>query len=81
MQFQADILGVPIIRPRVTETTVLGAAFAAGLAVGFWRDEAELRQLWQADKQWQPQLAHAQREELRHWWKKAVQRTRHWLSD
>ena len=81
MQFQADILGVPIIRPRVTETTVLGAAFAAGLAVGFWRDEAELRQLWQADKQWYPQLAHAQREELRHWWKKAVQRTRHWLSD
>lgn len=81
MQFQADILGVPIIRPAVTETTVLGAAFAAGLAVGFWRDEEELRQLWRAEKQWLPNLAQCRSQQLRRWWRKAVERARHWLSD
>lgn len=80
MQFQADLLGVPVVRPAVTETTVLGAAFAAGLAVGFWRDLAELRSLWQQDKVWRPQFTEAQRQELRHWWSKAVSRCRHWLT-
>ncbi|MCS7017303.1 MAG: FGGY-family carbohydrate kinase, partial [Gemmatales bacterium] len=80
MQFQADLLGVPVVRPAVTETTVLGAAFAAGLAVGFWRDLAELRSLWQQDKVWRPQLAEIRRRELRHWWSKAVSRCRHWLA-
>jgi glycerol kinase len=80
MQFQADILGLPILRPVETETTVLGAAFAAGLAVGFWRDLDELRQLWRQDKVWHPQLSESRRSELRQWWSKAVQRSQHWLA-
>ena len=54
MQFQADVLGVPVIRPKVTETTALGAAYAAGLATGFWSDQAELRERWAEDKRWEP---------------------------
>ena len=59
MQFQADVLGVPVIRPRVTETTALGAAFAAGLAVGFWADEDELRERWALERRWEPQHGRA----------------------
>ena len=54
MQFQADVLGVPVIRPKVTETTALGAAYAAGLAVGFWEDQDELKERWAEDKRWEP---------------------------
>ena len=54
MQFQADVLGVPVIRPKVTETTALGAAYAAGLATGFWSDQAELKERWAEDKRWEP---------------------------
>ncbi len=79
MQFQADILGVPVIRPRVAETTALGAAYAAGLAVGFWSREEDLRANWGKDKEWTPQMDTAQREQLYASWKKAVTRTLDWV--
>ena len=75
MQFQADILGVPVIRPQVAETTALGAAYAAGLATGFWDNVDDLRQNWVEDKRWDPQMDDAKREELYKYWKKAVTRT------
>ena len=62
MQFQADVLGVPVIRPKVTETTALGAAYAAGLATGFWKDQDELRERWAEDKRWEPQMDEDDRE-------------------
>jgi glycerol kinase len=79
MQFQADILGVPVIRPTVSETTSLGAAYAAGLAVGFWDDPEDLRQNWGVDQVWQPQMKKEQRAALYAGWKKAVQRTLDWV--
>lgn len=79
MQFQADLIGVPVIRPQVTETTALGAAYAAGLAVGFWRDMDELRANWGRDHEWQPNMDVAQRESLYAGWKKAVTRTFDWV--
>jgi len=79
MQFQADILGVPVLRPKVTETTALGAAYAAGMAVGFWEDFDELRANWGRDKEWQPSMKDSQREELFAYWKKAVTRTFDWI--
>ncbi len=79
MQFQADILGVPVIRPKVAETTALGAAYAAGLAVGFWKDYDELRANWGKDKEWRPQMDSAKREALYAGWKKAVTRTFGWV--
>jgi glycerol kinase len=78
MQFQADILGVPVIRPKVAETTALGAAYAAGLAVGYWQDFDELRANWGQDKAWEPQMATSTRETLYQGWKKAVTRTFDW---
>ncbi|GAA1354352.1 glycerol kinase GlpK [Saccharothrix algeriensis] len=78
MQFQADILGVPVIRPVVNETTALGAAYAAGLAVGFWESEDDIRQNWALDKQWEPELDEETRERQYHFWKKAVTRTFDW---
>jgi glycerol kinase len=81
MQFQADILGVPVVRPVVAETTALGAAYAAGLAVGYWDSLDDLRQNWQVDRTWQPQMPEAQREALYRGWKKAVQRAMHWLEE
>ncbi len=80
MQFQADILDVPVIRPKVAETTALGAAYAAGLAVGFWKDFEELRSHWGMDKEWKPQMAAAERDRLYAGWKKAVNRTLDWAS-
>ena len=62
MQFQADILGVPVIRPKVAETTALGAAYAAGLATGFWSTEEELRENWVEDKRWEPKMDESERE-------------------
>ncbi|MFI9816968.1 glycerol kinase GlpK [Saccharothrix variisporea] len=79
MQFQADILGVPVIRPVVAETTALGAAYAAGLAVGFWASEDDIRQNWAQDKQWDPALDEETRERQYHFWKKAVTRTFDWV--
>jgi glycerol kinase len=79
MQFQADVLGVPVIRPTVTETTALGAAFAAGLAVGFWSDQDELRERWVEDKRWEPHMEEEQREREYSQWKKAVQRSFNWV--
>jgi len=72
MQFQADILGVPVIRPRNKETTVLGAAYAAGLAVGFWNDFSELKRHWSEDRVWNPRMEEGLRERLYAGWKKAI---------
>src|SRR5271166_4461536 len=79
MQFQADVLGVPVIRPKVTETTALGAAFAAGLAAGFWPDQAELRERWSPDRRWEPEMDEPQREREYAQWKKAVSRSLDWV--
>jgi glycerol kinase len=79
MQFQADILDRPVVRPRVTETTALGAAYAAGLAVGFFRDLDELRSNWAVDREWRPRMAPEQRERLYGKWKKAVERSFDWV--
>jgi glycerol kinase len=79
MQFQADILGVPVVRPSINETTALGAAYAAGMAVGVWNDEAELRKYWQLESQWNPQMPEEQREQLYSQWLKAVTRTFDWV--
>ncbi|GLK18050.1 glycerol kinase GlpK [Herbiconiux flava] len=79
MQFQADILGVPVIRPVVAETTALGAAYAAGLAVGFWANLDELRANWQEDSRWEPKMDDAERERQLRNWKKAVTKTLDWV--
>jgi len=79
MQFQADILGVPVIRPVVAETTALGAAYAAGLAVGFWENLDDLRQNWAVDKVWEPKMDPETRERLYRGWLKAVERTFGWV--
>jgi glycerol kinase len=79
MQIQADLLGVPVIRPRVAETTALGAAYAAGLAVGFWTSTDELRANWAHDAEWRPSIAAAERERRYRLWKKAVARTLDWV--
>jgi glycerol kinase len=78
MQFQADVLGVPVVRPVVAETTALGAAYAAGLAVGFWSSTDEIRANWAADREWQPQMPEGPRDELFAEWKKAVTKTFDW---
>ena len=79
MQFQADVLGVPVIRPVVAETTSLGAAYAAGLAVGFWAAVEDLRANWAKDKEWRPKMDAAEREKELRLWKKAVTRTFDWV--
>ena len=79
MQFQSDVLGVPVIRPKVAETTALGAAYAAGLAVGFWAEVEDLRANWAKDKEWTPRLDEAVREKEYRLWKKAVTRTFDWV--
>ena len=79
MQFQADVLGVPVIRPKVAETTALGAAYAAGLAVGFWKEVEDLRANWQKDREWKPKMDAKTREADLKLWKKAVTRTFDWV--
>jgi glycerol kinase len=79
MQFQADILGVPVVRPVVAETTALGAAYAAGLAVGFWKNLDDLRANWQEDSRWEPKMDAAERDRLVRTWKKAVTKTFDWV--
>jgi glycerol kinase len=78
MQLQADILGVPVVRPIVAETTALGAAYAAGLAVGFWPDLESLRRHWQADKSWEPRWTADRRDEAYARWQKAIARSLDW---
>ena len=79
MQFQSDILGVPVIRPKVAETTALGAAYAAGLAVGFWAKVEDLRANWGVDKTWEPKMDSAKRATLFNGWLEAVKRTFGWV--
>lgn len=79
MQFQSDILDVPVVRPKVAETTALGAAYAAGLAVGFWKDFSELRSNWGRDREWKPKMTKSVREASFAGWKKAVTRTFDWV--
>jgi glycerol kinase len=79
MQFQADLLGVPVIRPEVAETTALGAAYAAGLATGLWNSEEDLRENWREDKRWEPKMDADKRDEYYKYWKKAVTRTFDWF--
>ena len=79
MQFQADVLDVPVIRPTVAETTSLGAAYAAGLAVGFWSEVEDLRANWGKDKEWQPHMDAEEREKEYRLWKKAVTKTFDWV--
>ena len=79
MQFQADLLDVPVVRPRIAETTALGAAYAAGLAVRFWETFDDLRANWQEDHRWQPQMQAGDRDRLYSTWKKAVTRTFDWV--
>ncbi len=79
MQFQADILGVPVVRPQVAETTALGAAYAAGLAVGFWANVEDLRANWAKDKEWDPKMDAELRDKEYKGWKKAVTKTFDWV--
>ncbi|QGQ20427.1 glycerol kinase GlpK [Cellulomonas sp. JZ18] len=81
MQFQADILGVPVIRPKVAETTALGAAYAAGIAVGFWSGEQDVVDNWAEDKRWEPSMDADERDRQYRLWKKAVTRTFDWVDD
>jgi glycerol kinase len=78
MQFQADILNTPVVRPRITETTALGAAYAAGIATGYWRGVDELKRNWGISRRWQPQMAASSRTELYAAWQKAVARSFGW---
>jgi glycerol kinase len=79
MQFQADLLGVPVVRPKVTETTALGAAYLAGLAVGFWESREEIASQWRSDRLFEPGIGGEQRDELLATWARAVARSQHWI--
>jgi glycerol kinase len=81
MQIQADLLGVPVLRPRVTETTALGAAYLAGLAVGFWEDEAQIASLWACDRAFEPRIPREAAAARMAQWRRAVERSRHWAGD
>ena len=78
LQFQADLLGCRVVRPRVRETTALGAAYLAGLAVGYWRDRAEIGRIWQAERTFTPALERGRAAELRSRWSRALERTKGW---
>jgi glycerol kinase len=78
MQFQADVLGVPVVRPRVTETTALGAAYLAGLATGFWPNPEALRARRQDDVRFEPGMSGDERAKRRNRWQRAVERTKNW---
>ena len=80
MQFQADVLGIPVVRPAVAETTALGAAFAAGLAVGFWRDARTIAANWSVAHRWTPRMAPARRAALVASWEKAIARALDWTA-
>ena len=78
LQFQADLLGVPVVRPKILETTALGAAYLAGLAVGYWKDAAEIRELWVRDRIFEPTMPPQQVADLRGGWAKALARSKSW---
>ena len=78
MQFQSDMLDVPVIRPKMIETTALGAAYAAGMAVGYWENFDDLVKNWGVDKTWEPDMEETQRSEYYHGWKKAIERSKGW---
>jgi glycerol kinase len=80
MQMQADLLGVPVVRPKVTETTALGAAYLAGLACGFWKDEAQIASLWSRDRVFEPMLSRDEASSRLAEWKRAVERSRAWAA-
>ena len=79
LQFQADLLGVPVVRPEVTETTALGAAYLAGLAVGFWSSLDEIGRQWKVERRFEPAMARADAERLRERWREAVSRAKGWI--
>ena len=79
MQCQANVLGVPVERPMITETTALGAAYLAGLAVGFWDSEEEVSNLWKLDRRFEPAMDEERRAELLHNWHRAVGRAANWI--
>jgi glycerol kinase len=81
MQFQADILQVPVVRPQIIETTAIGAGFLAGLAVGYWEDTAELQSLWKAERTFEPMIDRGRAMELRDGWRRALERARHWAQE
>ena len=81
MQFQADILGIPVVRPKVVETTALGAAYAAGLATGVWGGLDELRAHWQEDVRFEPRMPEDERERRYRQWRKAVSKSLDWVDD
>jgi glycerol kinase len=81
MQFQADMLGVPVVRPKILETTALGAAYLAGLAIGYWDSEAEIVQHWQLEKRFEPKMSQDQREFLLTNWRRAIERAKSWETD
>ena len=81
MQFQADILGVPVVRPRVVETTALGAAYLAGLAVGHWQSPDELSEHWAVERRFEPSMSSDQRDAVRQGWARAVERARSWAEE
>jgi glycerol kinase len=79
MKFQADVLGVPVVRPQVLETTALGAAYLAGLAVGYWKGDGEIVANWKVDRRFEPKMPRERVAELRAGWEKAVGRARDWV--
>lgn len=81
MQFQSDILGVPVERPKVNETTALGAAYLAGLATGYWQNHDEIKRQWQLDKRFEPRMNHEERQRLYSGWKRAVKRATRWVEE
>jgi len=78
MQFQADLLGVPVVRPKVAETTALGAAYLAGLAVGYWRDDGDVTTNWQVGQRFEPAMSRDRAASLMAGWSKAVERAKRW---
>ena len=79
MQFQADLLGIPVVRPQVTETTALGAAYLAGLAVGFWSSLDEIGRQWKVERRFEPSMPRADADRLRERWREAVSRAKGWI--
>ena len=78
MQMQADVMNVPVVRPRVAETTALGAAYLAGLAVGFWKSQEDIAQQWQVDKRFTPRMKPAERKRIASGWDRALSRAKAW---
>jgi len=81
MQFQADLLGIPVVRPRVLETTALGAAYLAGLAVGVWKSREEIAKQWNVAKRFEPRMKREEAEQRMGEWRRALERARDWQRD